>query len=39
MGLRENGTWLAEGDTAAWRAASPVRRTMACWFWDPGQAG
>ena len=32
--LREAGRWLRDGDTAAWRAASPQRRTLASWYWD-----
>ncbi|KPC65927.1 GTP-binding protein, partial [Streptomyces chattanoogensis] len=32
--LREAGDWLQEGDTRAWRDASPQRRTLASWFWD-----
>ncbi|MGY0063800.1 GTP-binding protein [Streptomyces sp. LZ34] len=32
--LREAGRWLADGDAAAWCAASPQRRTLASWYWD-----
>ncbi|WP_282701394.1 GTP-binding protein [Streptomyces sp. CC219B] len=34
--LRETGRWLEPRDGAAWAAASPLRRTLASWFWhDP----
>ncbi|WP_413804712.1 GTP-binding protein [Streptomyces sp. OE57] len=32
--LRQAGKWLEDGDTGAWRAASPERRTLASWHWD-----
>ncbi|GAA1152082.1 hypothetical protein GCM10009577_88910 [Streptomyces javensis] len=32
--LREAGGWLEGEDAAAWRAASPQRRTLASWYWD-----
>ncbi|MBL1097825.1 GTP-binding protein [Streptomyces coffeae] len=31
--LRQAGSWLEDGDTGAWRAASPERRTLASWHW------
>ncbi|RCG22356.1 hypothetical protein DQ392_06845 [Streptomyces reniochalinae] len=34
--LREAGHWLEDSATgAAWQAATPQRRTLASWFWDP----
>lgn len=32
--LREAGRWLEDFDASGWRDASPLRRTLASWFWD-----
>ncbi|MBV6703223.1 cobalamin biosynthesis protein CobW [Kitasatospora aureofaciens] len=33
--LREEDRWLEEDTADAWHAASPERRTLAAWHWDP----
>ncbi|WP_327364354.1 GTP-binding protein [Streptomyces sp. NBC_01296] len=32
--IREADHWLEAPASPAWEAASPQRRTLACWFWD-----
>ncbi|WP_251074397.1 GTP-binding protein [Streptomyces sp. ISL-111] len=32
--IRETDRWLEAPTSPAWEAASPQRRTLACWFWD-----
>ncbi|MGW7359010.1 GTP-binding protein [Streptomyces sp. NPDC054802] len=32
--IRETGRWLEASASPEWEAASPQRRTLACWFWD-----
>jgi G3E family GTPase len=32
--IREAGRWLEAPASPAWDAATPLRRTLACWFWD-----
>jgi G3E family GTPase len=32
--IREADRWLGGRASPAWEAASPQRRTLACWFWD-----
>ncbi|MGW3968848.1 GTP-binding protein [Streptomyces ardesiacus] len=32
--IREADRWLEADSSPAWQAASPLRRTLACWYWD-----